>query len=105
MRKSLLITALLLSALSGRGSAQTPTPPEAPRDWITWGYDQERSGWNRGERSLSPQNVRGLRLKWKAQVGTAPKDVVLSTLTTPLVVEAVATAEGRKDMVFIQGAD
>src|SRR3569833_1394274 len=105
MRKSLLITVLFLSALSVRGSAQTPTPPEAARDWITWGYDQERSGWNRGERTLSPKNVQGLRLKWKAQVSTAPKDVVLSTLTAPIVVEGGGAADGRKDMIFVQGAD
>lgn len=105
MRKSVLITALFLSALSVRGSAQTVAPPEAARDWITWGYDQERSGWNCGERTLSPKNVQGLRLKWKSQVSTAPKDVVLSTLTTPIVVEGVAAADGKKDMVFVQGAD
>ena len=105
MRMSLLITALLLSALSVRSSAQTAIAPEAGRDWITWGFDQERSGWNRGERTLTPQNVRGLRLKWNVQVSTAPKDVVLSTLTTPLVVEGVATVDGRKDMVFVQGSD
>ena len=34
-----------------------------PVDWLTWGYDQERSGWNRGETTLSVENVSRLELK------------------------------------------
>ena len=37
-------------------------------DWLTWGGDPERSGWNRDETSLSRTTVRNLELKWKAQI-------------------------------------
>jgi outer membrane protein assembly factor BamB len=77
----------------------------APRDWITWGYDQERTGWNRGETVLSKDNVSGLKLKWSTQLSTQPKEVALSTLTAPLVVEGVNTPQGRKTLVFVVGSD
>ena len=77
----------------------------APRDWTTWGYDQERTGWNKGETVLSKDNVSGLKLKWSTQLSTQPKEVVLSTLTSPLVVEGVNTPQGRKTLVFVAGSD
>ena len=33
----------------------------ATNEWLTWGYDQERTGWNRAETTLSPKNVKGLK--------------------------------------------
>ena len=75
------------------------------RDWTTWGYDQERSGWNRGETSLTIHNVSELGLLWSTQLSTPPKGIVLSTLTAPLVSEGVATAQGAKNLVFLLGAD
>ena len=38
------------------------------REWLTWGGDVERSGWNRGETALSKTTVRNLELKWKTQI-------------------------------------
>ena len=52
---------------------------------MTWGYDQQRSGYNWGESVLGKSNVSQLELKWKTQLSTAPSEVVLSTLTAPLV--------------------
>jgi outer membrane protein assembly factor BamB len=77
----------------------------AARDWLSWGYDQERTGWNRGETTLSPDNVSRLELKWSTQLSTPPREVVLSTLTAPLVAEDVATPQGRKTLVFVIGSD
>jgi outer membrane protein assembly factor BamB len=78
---------------------------ESARDWTTWGYDHQRTGWNRGETTLTKDNVSRLRVLWNAQLSTPPKDVVLSTLTAPLVVEGVRTAKGTKNLVFLLGAD
>ena len=78
-------------------------PP--PRDWTTWGYDQEHSGWNRGETSFSIHNASRLRLLWTTQLSTPAKGIVLSTLTAPLVAEGVSTAQGTKNLVFLLGAD
>ena len=81
-------------------------PEGAPaRDWLTWGYDAERTGWNRGETGLTPANVSGLKLLWDAKVGTVPQDVSVATLTSPVVMENVATPQGHKTVLFTIGAD
>jgi outer membrane protein assembly factor BamB len=75
------------------------------RDWTTWGYDQQRTGWNQGEASLTIHNVPGLRLLWSTQLSTPSQAIVLSTLTAPLVAEGVSTARGVTNLVFLLGAD
>src|SRR4051812_49206701 len=74
----LSIHALLTAAQTGSGAT-------AQSDWLTWGYDQERSLWNRAEKELNKDNVGQLSLKWKTQMPTPASTVVLQTLTTPLV--------------------
>ena len=91
---------LLVSLLFAE--AQSPAPA---RDWTTWGYDQERTGWNRGETAFTTDNVSGLRLLWKTQLGARSNGIVLSTLTAPLVVEGVRTGQGTKNLLFLLGAD
>lgn len=113
LRSVLLVSAALASLTlpAARAHAQAPaarpapSASPAPRDWTTWGYDPQRSSWNRGETELSTRNVGRLRLQWTAQLSTPPRDVVLSTATAPLVVEGVATPTGAKDLVVVLGAD
>jgi outer membrane protein assembly factor BamB len=106
--KSSLISALLaafflpLPALAQNASPSTASPG---RDWLTWGYDGQRTGWNRGDTALSPQNVARLTLQWDAKLPTVPADVAMSTLTAPVVVEGVATSKGRQDLLFTVSAD
>jgi len=76
----------------------------AQSDWTTWGYDQERSGWNKAETTLSKENVSGLELKWTAQLSTPTDYLVLSTITAPLAV-TVATPQGARTMVIVAGSD
>jgi outer membrane protein assembly factor BamB len=83
-------------------------PPAPASDWLTWGYDQERSGWNSAETTLSKENVSGLVLQWSAQLPVAPREIALSTLTAPLVVEGVTISQaspGRRTLVFVVGSD
>ncbi len=49
----------------------TPAYAASPSEWLTWGYDQERTGWNQAETTLAPGNVAQLELKWKAQLPTS----------------------------------
>ncbi len=77
----------------------------AANDWPSFGYDQQRSGWNTAETALSPANVGHLKLLWSAQLSTPPADTALSTLTSPLVAAGVDTPQGRKNLVFIVGID
>ena len=51
-----MLLILVMPVTSGSGQ-------DTSSDWITWGYDQERSGWNRGEATLSPENVSQIRTK------------------------------------------
>jgi len=74
-------------------------------DWLTFGYDQQRSGWNAAETALSPANVSRLKLLWSTQLSTPPQDVALSTLTSPLAVEDVETAQGKKNLLLTVGID
>ena len=78
---------------------------DMPRDWTTWGYDASRTGWNQGETTLNKDNVSGLKLEWSTQLNTPPRDVVLSTLTAPLVVAGVDTPQGQKNLLFTIGSN
>ena len=81
-----------------------PCLAAAQNEWVTWGYDQQRTGWNRSENLLSKDNVSQLELKWKAQLSTLPREEVLSTLTAPLVA-SVNGPQGRVTRVFVVGSD
>ena len=89
---------LSLMFLLGPGDAM------AQSDWLTWGYDQQRTGWNQSETTLTRDNVSHLELKWKSQLPTSAKDVVLSTLTSPLVANVDGPA-GPRTRVFVVGSD
>lgn len=93
----------LASAQSTVASSSTPTA--APDDWVTWGYDQERTGWNKGESTLNKDNVSQMKLLWGTKVNQPVTNAVLSTLTAPLVVAGVPTSSGRKDLVIVLGAN
>ena len=106
IRTPLILSTLFLSMVSIASPAQVSgNSSEVARDWTTWGYDQERSGWNRGEHALTPANVSKLTLKWNAQVSTVPTDVVMSTLTAPVVVEGAQTPQGSRNLLFVLGSD
>ena len=77
----------------------------AASDWPTWGYDQQRSGWNSAEKTLSKHNVGHLKLLWTAQIPTPLRATSHSTHSAPIVVSGVPTPDGRKDIVFTVGID
>jgi outer membrane protein assembly factor BamB len=79
--------------------------PPASNEWLTWGYDQERTGWNRAETTLTPQNVRGLKQLWSTQLAVPVDKYVLSTMTAPVLAAGVATPSGPKDLLFFLGAN
>lgn len=77
------------------------------REWLTWGGDAERSGWNRGETAISRRNAASFELKWKLQVdANVPVDIEsgASMLTAPLVVERVKTPRGPRTLVYTLSA-
>jgi outer membrane protein assembly factor BamB len=103
MRNSTLyLAAVLLPVFTWYSSARSQSASTS--EWVTWGYDQERTGWNKSETTLSKDNVSRLELKWTAQLSTPPNYVVSSTLTAPLVVSAT-TPQGPKTFVVVEGSD
>jgi outer membrane protein assembly factor BamB len=108
----LLATALVLPAAAQQLAPPPPTHPEPPPvikaielapaipDWLTYNYDPQRTGWNRGETTLSKKTVGKLKPLWNTQLTTASKPIILSTLTAPIVVGGVTAPDGPHDLVF-----
>ena len=74
-------------------------------EWLTWGYDAERTAWNRAEATLSPANAGNLKVKWSVKLSTPERPYVLATLTAPLVVSGVRTPRGPRSVLYTLGAD
>ena len=72
-------------------------------DWLTDGGDATRSGWVKDEKVFTKDNVKGLKLLWKAQ--TKNQFHALHSLMDPLVVSDVPTNDGKKEVVLVVGTD
>src|SRR6201984_3300424 len=81
-----------------------PSAATAQSEWLTWGHDPERTGSNPDEKILNKDNVSQLEVKWIAQISTAPKEYVLSTMTAP-VGATVNPPQGPAARVFVVGSD
>src|SRR3990170_1651613 len=103
LRATCLVLVFCLGSISWVVQAQSGKT----REWLTWGGDIERTGWNRGETALSKQTVGRLALKWKTQID---KEVPIeiesgnSMLTAPLVAQGVRTPQGAKTLVYTLAA-
>lgn len=95
IRKSCVLGITLISSIS------LSTVVRAA-DWPTFGHDPQRSGWTYEEDSLSPENVRGLELKWMTQVDNVP--LALNSLMPPVVATNVVTPQGVKTLVYVAGS-
>lgn len=72
-------------------------------DWPTDGGDNARSGWQKNEHILTKENVKGVHLLWKLSTGEQPR--ALHTMMAPLVVDNVPTADGPKELVYVEGVN
>jgi outer membrane protein assembly factor BamB len=88
-----------LALCSVLAHAQRPS-----QEWLTWGSDIERTGWNRAESALSKKTVAQLTLKWKTQIDMQAPPIEIqsgaSMLTGPLVAQGVRTAQGTRTLVY-----
>src|SRR6202162_2283208 len=82
----------------------SPGNAAAQSEWLTWGHDPERTGSNPDEKILDKDNDSQREVKWTAQISTAPKEYILSTMTAP-VVATVNTQQGPAARVFVVGSD
>ncbi len=74
-------------------------------DWLTFGHDPQRTGWNNGDTTLTPETVSHLKLLWSTLLPTPPSPYASQTLTAPVVVSGVQTAEGVKTLAFTISSD
>ncbi len=74
-----------MAAMERQPAAPYATPVPTYNDWPTWGYDPERTGWNRGETILTPKNVGKLKPVWTVQLPVPTDKYVLSTMTAPVI--------------------
>ena len=79
----------------------TPVRNVTAADWLTFGHDPQRSGWT-PESFISPENVRGLELKWASQLDNVP--LALNSLTEPLAASGVNTPHGNRTVVYVAGS-
>ena len=77
------------------------TKPMVTGDWLTFGHDQQRTGWNSSETSLNLGNVSRLKVLWSTQLPVTPSPHAMQTLTEPLVVSGVSTPSGVKTLAFV----
>src|SRR3978361_1282729 len=94
----------LIKALVGALFLLLPGLANADSEWLTWGHDPERTGSNPDEKILNKGNVSHLEVKWIAQISTAPKDYILSTMTAPGIA-TVNTPQGAAARLFVVGSD
>jgi outer membrane protein assembly factor BamB len=69
--------------------------------WTTFGGNPQRDGWARDETILTRANVKDMKLIWKIAINSPRRE--LNSLTAPVVVENVLTAQGHKDIVVVAG--
>ncbi|HXN09595.1 MAG TPA: PQQ-binding-like beta-propeller repeat protein [Steroidobacteraceae bacterium] len=103
---SALLPVVLFTLLGATPSfAQSGAAAPPANDWPTYGYDQERTGWNRGETALDKTNVSKLKVQWSTQLSTPPTAVALATLSPPVIAAGVPPAAGPKNLLYLLGAD
>jgi outer membrane protein assembly factor BamB len=73
-------------------------------DWSLTGADAGHSGWQKGERVLSPDNIASdFRFLWKIKLGQPSKQP--RTFSEPLLAGRLLNAQGFKDIVYWSSAD
>src|SRR5690349_2578188 len=70
-------------------------------DWLTDGGDNQRTGWNRNEKTLTRDNVKDLKLQWKIETGNEPR--ALHALMPVLIISRLETAAGPKQVGIVSG--
>jgi outer membrane protein assembly factor BamB len=83
----------LTPALGAQGPAKA--------NWLTDGYDKERTSWQRNETLLRPDTVGQMKLLWKVQLDNPPRQ--MHNLFPALIVSDVLTAQGPRELAIVAG--
>jgi outer membrane protein assembly factor BamB len=71
-------------------------------DWPTDGGSPQRDGWQRNEKTLTKENVSGLKLLWKLKLDNLPRE--MHSLFPPLIADDVRTASGGREIAVEAGS-
>ncbi len=75
--------------------------PAQSADWLTDGGNPQRTNWQQNETILNKGNVKNLKILWKIKLDNVPHE--MHSLFPPLIVDAVATAQGKKQIAIEAG--
>jgi hypothetical protein len=70
-------------------------------DWLTDGYNPQRTNWQEEERLLSPANAKDIKLLWKLQLDNKARG--MHSLLAPLLIERVDTSSGPRQIAIEAG--
>jgi outer membrane protein assembly factor BamB len=72
-------------------------------DWLTDGGDAQRTGWQRDEKLLTKDNVKGMQVLWKLKLDNEPRE--MHSLLPPLIAERIPTSKGPRQIAIEAGSD
>ena len=70
-------------------------------DYLMEGGDSGRTGWLKGDKSFTVDNVRGMKLLWKTKLDSQPRE--MHNLFPPLIANGVDTKAGKKELLVVAG--
>lgn len=70
-------------------------------DWMTSGFDAQRSHWVRNDAKISPESMRkpGFELVWKLDLAKTPRQ--LNSITTPALIDFYIGYRGFRTLAFL----
>src|SRR3954462_7047555 len=70
-------------------------------DWLTDGGNVQRTAWQKDEKILSTDSVKGMKLLWKLKLENEPRQ--MHSLFPPLIAGRVNTPQGPKQIALETG--
>jgi outer membrane protein assembly factor BamB len=109
MKKAISFAAIVTCCGLAWGTGRLPHPAivsaqtngAALYDWVTDGGDNQRTGWNTQEKTLTKDNVKNLKLLWKLETRNQVR--ALHSLMPVLVVGRMTTQSGPKQVGYLAG--
>ena len=94
----------LFIALTAAGLCLRPADAQVGRvaDWLTHGGDPQRSGWQKYEKTITPESVKGFQLLWKLKLENEQK--AMYSIFEPLIMGRLITNRGFKEIAFVAGS-
>ena len=70
-------------------------------EWPTDGGNPQRTGWQKDEKILTKDNVKGLKILWQLKLDNVPQE--MHSLFPPLILEKINTGNGPKQIAIEAG--